>query len=661
MKKTNKTKDELLLELNALKQENNLLKAKYEEKVKEQSLRESEQNYHLLIDRANEAIVVIQDGFLRVNNPMTITMTGYSEEEIKITPFQLFVHPDDRTMVVDNHQKRLRGEDVPGYYVFRLITREGSTRWVYMNAVLIDWAGGPAILCFLTDITELKLAEEALQQSSQKWEAVIAASPDGIGMISLDGIIKHISDKLVFMHGYSVDEKEAYLGKSIFNFIDSSNHQLLKENTRKLIAGESDDRLTEYLAIKKDNSRFHIDVKASIIRDSDGKPESILYVERDITERKLAEETLRQINPKLEAIISASPDGIGMISLDGKMQLMSDKLPAMYGFPIEQKDEIVGRSAFDFIDPSNHQILKDNISKLLAGKSDMKLTEYLAIKKDNSQFYIDVNSTVLFDSDGKPVSILFVERDITERKKAESIIQQQYNQLHELNTTKDKFFSIIAHDLKSPFQSLLSSSELLATEIETLPREEIMSFSRSLNNSLKNLYGLLENLLQWSLMQRNMLEYNPINLNLNDTVNNIIEISNQNAVKKNILISNNVDAGIFVNADVDMLRSVVQNLITNAIKFTPLEGRIIVSSIEQDDFVEVSVQDTGIGIEPHKTSELFNFDTLYTTNGTAGEKGTGLGLSLCKEFVERNGGKIWVESELGKGSKFRFTLRKAIS
>ncbi len=661
MKKTNKTKDELLLELNALKQENNLLKAKYEEKVKEQSLRESEQNYHLLIDRANEAIVVIQDGFLRVNNPMTITMTGYSEEEIKITPFQLFVHPDDRTMVVDNHQKRLRSEDVPGYYVFRLITREGSTRWVYMNAVLIDWAGGPAILCFLTDITELKLAEEALQQSSQKWEAVIAASPDGIGMISLDGIIKHISDKLVFMHGYSVDEKEAYLGKSIFNFIDSSNHQLLKENTRKLIAGESDDRLTEYLAIKKDNSRFHIDVKASVIHDSDGKPESILYVERDITERKLAEETLRQINQKLEAIISASPDGIGMISLDGKMQLMSDKLPAMYGYPIEQKDEIVGRSAFDFIDPSNHQMLKDNISKLLAGKSDMKLTEYLAIKKDNSQFYIDVNSTVLFDSDGKPASILFVERDITERKKAESIIQQQYNQLHELNTTKDKFFSIIAHDLKSPFQSLLSSSELLATEIETLPREEIMSFSRSLNNSLKNLYGLLENLLQWSLMQRNMLEYNPINLNLNDTVNNIIEISNQNAVKKNILISNNVDAGIFVNADVDMLRSVVQNLITNAIKFTPLEGRIIVSSIEQDDFVEVSVQDTGIGIEPHKTSELFNFDTLYTTNGTAGEKGTGLGLSLCKEFVERNGGKIWVESELGKGSKFRFTLRKAIS
>lgn len=658
MKKITKTNDELLLELDALRLENNVLKAKYEEKIKRQSQRENEQKYHLLVDRANEAIVVIQGGFLKLTNPMTRTMTGYSEEEIKAIPFQIFVHPEDRAMVINNHQKRLRGEDVPGYYVFRLITKEGKTLWVYMNAVLIDWAGAPAILCFLTDINELKLAEEALQQSSQKWEAVISASPDGIGMISLDGKIKLISDKLVIMHGYTVEEKEAYYGKSIFDFIDSSNHKLLIENIQKLLAGESDRLPTEYLAIKKDKSRFHIDVKASVINDSDGKPESILYVERDITERKLAEEEQQQSNQKLEAIISATPDGIGMISLDGKLLLMSDKLPEMYGYSIEQKDELIGRSVFDFIHPSNHQMLKDNVRKLLAGESDNKLTEYLALKKDNSRFYIDVHSTVLFDSNGMPTSILFVERDITERKHAESIIQQQYNQLNELNNTKDKFFSIIAHDLKSPFQSLLSSSELLATEIETLSNEEIIFFSKGINNSLKNLFGLLENLLQWSMMQRNILEYNPVSLNLNDTVNNIIEISNQSAVKKNVLISNNVDSRIFVNADVDMLRSIVQNLITNAIKFTPSEGRIIVSSIEQDDFVEVSVQDTGIGMEPYKSSELFNFNSLYTTNGTSGEKGTGLGLSLCKEFVERNGGKIWVESELGKGSKFRFTLRK---
>lgn len=629
-----------------------------EHKLAQEALQKSEQKYHLLVDKAHEAIVVVQGGLLKLTNPMTLTMTGYSAEEIGTIPFQMFIHPEDRDMVINSYQRRLKGEDVPGYYMFRLLSKDGSTRWVYMNGVLIDWEGAPATLNFLTDITDLKIAEEALQQSSQKWEAIISVSPDGIGMISLTGKIQLISDKLVKMHGYHLEEKSEILGKSVFDYIDPSYHKLLFENTRKLLTGTNDGKLTEYIALRKDNSRFYIDINASILRDSNGEPESILYVQRDITERKIAEEALRQSNKKLEAIISASPDGIGMVSFDGKIQLMSDKLTEMYGYSIEDKDEIIGKSAFDFIDPSNHGKLKENIEKLLTGKKESKLTEYLAIKKDNSRFYIDMNSTVLLNANGNPESILFVERDISQRKRNESIIQEQYNQLKELNSTKDKFFSIIAHDLRSPFQSLLSSSEILATEIENLPQEEIAEFSKGLNSKLKNLHDLLENLLQWSMMQRNMLEYKPVNIDLHDLVNKILEILNQSAEKKNISLVNNIEVATNVYADVDMLRSVIQNLITNAIKFSPVNGQIIISSLEKDGSEVVSVQDYGIGIEPEKSSELFNFSTLYSTHGTAGEKGTGLGLSLCKEFIERNGGKIWVESEEGKGSTFSFTLHK---
>lgn len=501
-----------------------------ERKQAEEALRESEQKYHLLVDSAIEAIVVIQDGFFKLTNPMAMAMSGYVTKDIMETPFYLIVHPEDRALIIDNHQRRLQGENVSSFYVFRLLNKDGSTRWVYMNSVLINWERRPATLNFLTDITELKLAEEALQQS----------------------------------------------------------------------------------------------------------------------------------NLKLEAIISASPDGIGILSLDGKLQFLSDKLLNMYGFSNEEKDELIGKSALDFIDPISHKLLIDNIRKLLAGESDHKIKEYLAIKRDNSRFYIDINYTLLLDSNGSPASILFVERDVSERKLAELVIQQQFTQLQELNSSKDKFFSIIAHDLRNPFQSLLSSSELLATEIDSLSQDEIKFFSRGLNDSLKNLYILLEHLLQWSMMQRNMIEFNPVNLNLFDLVNKIIEISNQSAAKKKISISNNVDAGVFVIADIDMLRSVVQNLITNAIKFTQTEGLIIVSSANKDNFVEVSVQDTGIGLELEKSSELFKFSTRSTTNGTAGEKGTGLGLPLCKEFVEKHGGNIWVESELGKGSKFTFTLKKIL-
>jgi PAS domain S-box-containing protein len=397
----------------------------------------------------------------------------------------------------------------------------------------------------------------------------------------------------------------------------------------------------------------------AVLIDWEGSPATLNFL-TDISELKLAEASLQESNQKLEAIISASPDGIGILSLDGKLQFLSDKLLNMYGFSKEEKDELIGKSALDFIDPMSHKMLIDNMRKLLAGESDHKIKEYLAIKKDNSRFYIDINYTVLLDSNGNPASIMFVERDISERKRAELIIQQQYTQLQELNSAKDKFFSIIAHDLRSPFQSLLSSSELLATEIDSLSQDQIKFFSLGLNDSLRNLYNLLEHLLQWSMMQRNMIEFKPVNLNLSDLINKIIEISIQSAVKKKISISNNVDSGIFVIADIDMIRSVVQNLITNAIKFTQTDGRIIVSSINKDGFVEVSVRDTGIGLESDKVSELFKFSTRYTTNGTAGEKGTGLGLPLCKEFVEKHGGKIWVESELGKGSKFTFTLQKLV-
>jgi signal transduction histidine kinase len=160
-------------------------------------------------------------------------------------------------------------------------------------------------------------------------------------------------------------------------------------------------------------------------------------------------------------------------------------------------------------------------------------------------------------------------------------------------------------------------------------------------------------------MQRNMLDFKPVNFKLYDVVNKITGISNHNAVRKKITIVNNVYHGNFVYADVDTIHSVIQNLISNAIKFTPAEGKVIVSSAAREGFIDVSVEDTGIGIEPEKIAKMFNFNSFFTTHGTAGEKGTGLGLPLCKEFVERNDGKIWVESELGKGSKFTFCLRKS--
>ncbi|MCU7503014.1 MAG: PAS domain S-box protein [Ignavibacteria bacterium] len=622
-------------------------------------LRKSEHKYRLLIESANEAIVVIQDGIPRLTNAMASNMSGYSKEELEKTQFTSFIHPEERIQLAENHQKRMRGEAVPNYYVFRLLTKDGSTRWIYMNAVLIDWEGSPATLNFLTDITESKLAEEALEQSNRKWEAVIAASPDGIGMLSLDGKIQLISEKLVKMHGYPVEEMEKFLGTSVIEHIHPSNHQLLIDNTHKLLSGKKVDQITEYLALRKDKSCFNIDINTRVLYDSAGKPQSILYVERDITKRKLDEAALQHSRQKLEAIISASPDGIGIISLDGKMQFMSDKLIQMYGYSIEEKDELTGRSAFDFIDPSDYNRLTEYMHKLITGQSDHKIREYLAIKKDNSRFYVELNYTVLPDTEGNPASILFVERDSTERKLIEEETAKINLELAELNATKDKFFSIIAHDLKSPFQGLIGCSQILSSEYSTLSEEEKMSFIGSIEEISRNSYKLLENLLDWSRMQTGQMIVNMEDFNLLVELYPTISLIKQTAINKKIEFNYIIDNSIFVRADKNMLSTVVRNLAANSIKFTNPGGRIILAARKLDNLIEVSVTDSGIGIEKDIIDNLFKIDKSISKKGTANEQGTGLGLLLCKEMIEKHGGKIRVESKVGQGSTFSFTIASA--
>ena len=380
-------------------------------------------------------------------------------------------------------------------------------------------------------------------------------------------------------------------------------------------------------------------------------------LEHQNEELRITQEELEVSRNKYVNLFDFSPIPYFTLDLNGIIKEVNLSASKMFGI---DRSKLIGKNFITYI-PLDDKDIFNTFIKIVFSSPIKHTCELKVMNKDKHVFHILLEALELDDKLELDQKCHVALIDLTDYKQVENSLKETNKELKILNNIKDKFFSIIAHDLRRPFESLLSYSELLATEIESLSHEEIVLFSRGLNDNLKNLYVLLENLLHWSLMQRNMLEYKPVNLNLYDVVNKIIGISSQSAKEKNISLSNKVDTGTFVYADVDMLRSVVQNLIINAIKFTPIEGRIIVSSIEKDGFVEASVQDTGIGIQSEKSSELFNFNTLFTTDGTAGEKGTGLGLPLCKEFIERNDGKIWVESELGKGSKFTFTLRKAIS
>lgn len=228
--------------------------------------------------------------------------------------------------------------------------------------------------------------------------------------------------------------------------------------------------------------------------------------------------------------------------------------------------------------------------------------------------------------------------------------------LQSLNADKDRFFSIIAHDLKGPFQALLGYSELLANAEMGLTQEEINEFASSLNESAKNLFKLLENLLEWSRLQRGQFQIQASNFDFKELADNNLELIKHRAQQKKVLLENEVKTDTLIYADRYSVDTVLRNLLSNAIKFTKEGESIGIRAKEADGFLEITVYDTGVGISKDVQAKLFRIDTKHTTAGTADEQGTGLGLILCKDMVEKNGGTIIVESEIGNGSQFIFTV-----
>ncbi|MEN8219693.1 MAG: hybrid sensor histidine kinase/response regulator [Pseudomonadota bacterium] len=229
-------------------------------------------------------------------------------------------------------------------------------------------------------------------------------------------------------------------------------------------------------------------------------------------------------------------------------------------------------------------------------------------------------------------------------------------ELKQSNAAKNKFFSIISHDLSNLFYTLIGFSSMLTEQLDSLSVEEKENFIQTILQSSEQGYSLLKNLLEWSRAQTGRITSKPTKLALKTLVADNLELSSTNAKAKNITLVSSISDTTTVFADKNMLDTVIRNLVSNAIKFTPVNGKVEILSEEKDSEVEISISDTGVGISPEDIEKLFRVDISHTTIGTGEEKGTGLGLILCKEFVEKNGGRIWVESELGKGSQFHIRL-----
>ncbi len=378
----------------------------------------------------------------------------------------------------------------------------------------------------------------------------------------------------------------------------------------------------------------------------------IIFRNADKEEEKriLAEKALRESEEKFRAIFENNSSALAIIEPDTTISMVNDAYCQMGGYT---RGEVIGMSWTRQIPPGDLERLKEyNRLRLISPKEAPDKYEFRFYHR-NGEIKHGLMSVAMIESHRKIIASF---TDITERKQSELQLQKYSEELKESNATKDKFFSIIAHDLKSPFNSIIGFSELLMENYREYSEKEIEDSLNTIKKSSRQAYDLLENLLVWARSQTGKIDFRPETFALSQGISNTLAIAHSIADKKSIQIINNIQEPCLVYADKNMLNTIIRNLLTNAIKYTPRNGSITINCRQRNDNIEFSVKDNGIGIPKQSIGQLFRIDSKYSTPGTEKEQGTGLGLILCREFVEKHGGRIWAESEEGKGSAFNFTL-----
>jgi PAS domain S-box-containing protein len=360
-----------------------------------------------------------------------------------------------------------------------------------------------------------------------------------------------------------------------------------------------------------------------------------------------AERQLKESEEKFRSIMEHSADAIFITNQEGRYIYTNKSATDILGYTSEE----LKTKSFADISPPEKVAEYFEIFKQILNNSEKILTEIELLKKDGNYIPTDLNAVLLPDG-----TVYGSCRDITHRKKSEQALKDLNKKLSELNADKDRFIGILGHDLKSPFNNLLGLSEVLIDDIHNLDYKEIEEISGTINTTARAAYNLLEEILLWARTQQGKITFSPKMLTFENICMETIETLKLTVRNKDISINYNAPDNLMVFADSDMLKTILRNLLSNSIKFTPRHGSININAEYKPDFITISVSDTGIGIDPNILSKLFDISEVITTKGTEGETGTGLGLLLCKGFVEKHGGKIWAESEPGKGSEFKFTL-----
>jgi len=471
-------------------------------------------------------------------------------------------------------------------------------------------------------------------------------SLDAIFLTTPDGTIWDANPAACKMFGRTLEEF-CRLGRE--GIIDTTDPRLATAIEERNRTGKY---FGELIGIKSDGSRFPVEM-TSVFFNGRNSRIFISTIMRDVTERKKAEEALRRSELKYRRLHETIRDGFVFVAMTGEIKDSNEVYQKMVGY----SNEDLRKLTYLDITPSKwfsfeSRIVEDQV--LIRGYSDIYEKEY--IRKDGTVFPVELRTVLIKSEEGQEEGMWAIVRDITERKKVEEALKSSENQLRELNATKDKLFSIIAHDLRNPFTAIMGYSNILSVCAREKKYEEIIKFAGRIQESSQKSLRLLTNIMDWAGSQYNGMKFQPEVLNVVEMIKAVANLLNDSANQKKITVDLEMPPKLFWKADKHLISSTLSNLLSNAIKFSHSEGRIIITAGQEQDKLIVSVKDSGIGIRSEDLKKIFRIGESIQSPGAYDENGSGLGLILCREFIAKHGGEIWAVSDEGRGSTFFFSI-----
>jgi len=618
-------------------------------------------------------------------------LSGYSSEELSKMGFKNIVKEiiDSRRESFTQNRGEIK-ETVEEFSATYLIeTKDKKNKWIEDNAFTKLDSNGKRIFSIgvLRDVTEFRENIFNLVDTKKRFEAILKLADIIFLMINENNIVTLLNGK-----GHNIFGVKDIVGKDYKNlFTDRIKIDSLQTFKKFINPLSEENQNAEVKFLTPSGEDRFINWQKTVLRDENGNISSIVVTGHDITEKKKEGNIQKVISQVLQAanevrnldeLFKFIHKSISELMLVENFYIaLHDKENDLLTFPyfIDKYDESAppikfGNGLTEYVIRNDRSALVDRVlDNELVAKGEIELIGVqseiwlgiplkikditigaLVVQDYEDKFTYTQRHKEILEAISHPISMAI------ERKRVEREREKLIDKLSELNQSKDRLFSLISHDLRSPFNSLLGFSEILTTEYDLLTDDEIKEYLNVIYESSKNLYGMTNNLLQYSRFQTGRIEFKPSRLDLAKLINNSIKLLSGNIVKKEIDFKISTDPDVYIYADEDMMNSAIQNLVSNAVKFTSKRGEVNISVLKKifDDEqvkIEFIIEDTGMGISDSDMKKILQGE-MFSTPGTEREYGTGLGMVLIKEFIERNGGELKIESEKNRGSRFIFVF-----